>query len=66
MPSTTAPGVRIIRMVGSPSFPSNVLKMPVSCKRPTQARVRSKKLMHMGSITSIYRNFWAVVPQWAM
>ena len=29
------------------------------CKPVTQARVRSRKLMHMGSITSIYRIFWA-------
>ena len=39
-----------------------VLMMPVSCSRPTQARVRSRKLMHMGSITSIYRIFWATAP----
>ena len=34
-----------------------LLMMPVSCSNPTHARVRSRKLMHMGSITSMYRNF---------
>ena len=40
--------------------PRKLLIMPLVSKRPTQARVRSKKLMHIGSITSIYRIFWVV------
>ena len=41
-----------------PSLPRNVLMMPVSSSRATQASVRSRKLMHMGSITSRYSSRW--------
>ena len=62
----TAPGVRMSRSRPMPMASRMLLMMPVSCNSPTHARVRSRKLMHMGSITSIYRNFWAVWLRWAM
>ncbi len=40
--------------------------MPVSSVRATQARVRRRKLMHIGSITSIYRKRCVVSLQFAM
>ena len=48
-----------VRMSGSGPMPMrcrSVLRMPVSSSMPTQASVRSRKLMHMGSMMSISRN----------
>ena len=53
MPRMTAP---LVRMSGSGAMPrceSRVLKMPVSSSMATHASVRSRKLMHMGSMMSI-------------
>ena len=66
MPSTTAP---LLRISGSGLRPMAVMKlliMPVSSMRATHARVRRRKLMHMGSMISIYRKRCAVSPQFAM
>ena len=59
-------GVPIMVTGPMPTRPSSRLTMPVVSSRPTQARVRSRKLMHMGSITSMYRIFWVTGFLWAI
>ena len=43
-----------------------LLMMPVSRSRATQARVRSRKLMHMGRVTSRYSTLCVLAAVWAM
>ena len=52
MPSMTEPAFLISGKGPMPKKPRIVFIMPVSRRRATQARVRSRKLMHMGRVTS--------------
>ena len=55
MPRMTAPFVRMRGSGVRPMDWSRVLKMPVSSSMATHASVRSRKLMHIGSMMSISR-----------
>ena len=58
MPRITAPLLRIKGRGFSPRAEIQLLRMPVSSSMATHARVLRRKLMHMGSITSIERSLW--------
>ena len=52
MPMMTLPALRMRGRGPMPRPASRVFMMPVSRRRATQARVRSRKLMHIGRVTS--------------
>ena len=55
MPKITAPFVRMSGRGFKPMARMRLLMIPVSSSMATHASVRSKKLMHMGSMMSISR-----------
>ena len=55
MPRMTAPFVRMSGSGDRPMLFRRLLKMPVSSSMATHASVRSRKLMHIGSMMSISR-----------
>ena len=66
MPRMTAPLLRMSGSRDSPSEATKLLIMPVSSRSATHASVRSRKLMHMGSMMSICKKRCVLGLQLAM